>query len=247
VMLHTAGSDSRQYLDMLIQPRITDDWSCYAFDMPLHGRSSPSSDWAWGKYRLTMSEYIDWCLAFIEQVVGEPAVVLGCSMGASISIALAATKSDLVKAVVALEAPDKSPGRLNPYLNHPAVNSAEYNSAYVRGLMSPTSPLKKRQYASWVYSQGGPGIYAGDLWFYSEEYNGLDLAPQIDTTRCPVHLLTGAYDYSGSPEATQRLHEAIPGSSLTIMPELGHFPMTEDPARFLKYLAPVLDTLRPGS
>jgi pimeloyl-ACP methyl ester carboxylesterase len=244
VMLHTAGADSRQYLDLLTTSSLTGRWSCYAFDMPLHGRSSPPEDWEWGSYRLSMTDYLGWCLAFIEQVVGQPAVVMGCSMGASISIALAASGSELVRAVVALEAPDKSPGRRNPYLNHPAVNSSDYDAAYVRGLMSPTSPLAKRREASWIYAQGGPGVYPGDLWFYSEEYDGLALAPRIDTSRCPVYMLTGAYDYSSPPAASRRLCEAIAGARLEVMPDLGHFPMTENPARFLEYATPVLDELQ---
>ena len=244
VMLHTAGADSRQYLDLVAGTDIADNWSCYNFDMPRHGRSRPPEGWEWDEYRLTLSDYVEWCLSFIDQVVGEPAVVMGCSMGASISIALAASGSPLVRSVIALEAPDKSPGRLNPYLSHPCVDSSDYDSAYVRGLMGPGSPVDQKRFAGWIYAQGGPGVYPGDLWFYSEEYDGLALAPRIDTARCPVYLLTGAYDYSAPPAATQRLCDAIPGARFEVMPDLGHFPMTEHPKRFYDYLRPVLAELR---
>lgn len=243
VMLHTAGADSRQFLEIMCDDRLVENWSCYAFDMPLHGCSSPKQGWQWDEYQLTMKDYLDWTLAFIDQVVGQPAVVMGCSMGACIGIALAASGSPLVRAIVALGAPDRSPGRRNPCLQHPAVDGADYRGAYVRGLMSPTSSLNSRRHASWIYAQGGPGVYPGDLWFYSEEYDGMALAPAIDTQRCPVHLLTGAYDYSAPPEASRRLQQAIPGATLTVMPELGHFPMIENPERFLDYALPVLQTL----
>jgi pimeloyl-ACP methyl ester carboxylesterase len=55
--------------------------------------------------------------------------------------------------------------------------------------------------------------------------------------------LTGEYDYSCSAEDTLAVAHAIPGAQVTIMKELGHFPMSEHPALFLSYLAPVLDAI----
>ena len=37
--------------------------------------------------------------------------------------------------------------------------------------------------------------------------------------------------------------KSIPGSDVTIMKGLGHFPMSENPEAFLKYLLPVLDKI----
>ena len=39
-------------------------------------------------------------------------------------------------------------------------------------------------------------------------------------------------------------HEAIAGSTFAEMPGLGHFPMSEDPEKFLHFLLPVLDRIR---
>ena len=63
---------------------------------------------------------------------------------------------------------------------------------------------------------------------------------EIDTARCPVFMLTGEYDYSCTPEASRETAALIPGAELTIMPGLGHFPMSEDPERFRAFLMPVL-------
>lgn len=155
VFLHTAGADSRQFHHLLCDVDIGREWAMHAFDMPMHGRSFPPEDWEAGAYTLTESEYADWCVAFIEGVVGKPAVVIGCSMGAAIAMTLAATHSGSLLGVVALEAPDKSPGRRNPLLCHPEVNQPSYAPSYVRGLMSPASPLRHRRLACWYYNQGG--------------------------------------------------------------------------------------------
>jgi pimeloyl-ACP methyl ester carboxylesterase len=55
-----------------------------------------------------------------------------------------------------------------------------------------------------------------------------------------LYLLTGEYDYSVSPEDTRAAAERIAGAKFSVMPKLGHFPMSENPALFLSYLKPVL-------
>ena len=44
--------------------------------------------------------------------------------------------------------------------------------------------------------------------------------------------------------AGEAAHRAIPGSTWTAMPGVGHFPMSENPEAFLVYLLPVLEQIR---
>jgi pimeloyl-ACP methyl ester carboxylesterase len=88
--------------------------------------------------------------------------------------------------------------------------------------------------------QSGPGVFKGDLHFYQVEGDIRDRIGAIDTTACPLYLLTGEYDYSCSPEDTRAAAARIAGAEVVIMDGLGHFPMSEDPERFLGYLRPVL-------
>ena len=67
---------------------------------------------------------------------------------------------------------------------------------------------------------------------------------EIDTRQCPVYMLTGEYDYSCTPEASRDTAAKIDGARLEIMNGLGHFPMSEDPEQFLRYLRPVLEKIR---
>jgi pimeloyl-ACP methyl ester carboxylesterase len=62
----------------------------------------------------------------------------------------------------------------------------------------------------------------------------------IDTSVCPLYLLTGEYDFSCRPEDTLRTAKTIPGVKVKVMREVGHFPMSENPAQFKKYIMPVL-------
>jgi len=245
VFLHTAGADARQYQAILADPALAAAWRMAAFDLPFHGRSLPPEAWDGGAYALTQARYLGWVVAFLEQVVGEPAVLVGCSMGAAMALVVAAERPDLLRGVVALEPPLRSPGRRNPFLAHAQVSGGLHNAAYVRGLMSPSSPEGLRRRAGWIYAQGGPGVYAGDLGFYSDEFDGAVVAPRIDARRLPVHLLSGEYDYSATPAAGAALHGLMPGSHHHVMPGLGHFPMCENPDLFLQTFAPVMASLRP--
>jgi pimeloyl-ACP methyl ester carboxylesterase len=117
----------------------------------------------------------------------------------------AAERPDLVSGLIALEAPVRPRGRRNPYLTHVAVHGGMHSAAYVRGLMAPSSPTRDRTIAAFIYSQGAPGIYDGDLMFYSDEFDGEEVARRIDGKRIPTYFLTGRYDYSATVEDARTL------------------------------------------
>lgn len=244
VLLHTAGADGRQFQAQLADPALTARFRLLAFDCPFHGRSLPPLDWDGGVYTLSQGRYLGWVSAFIEQHAGGRAILVGCSMGAAMAVVTAAARPDLLRGVVALEPPLRSPGRRNPYLAHGAVAAGPHNAAYVRGLMSPTSPEAMRRRAGWIYAQGGPGVYTGDLAFYSDEFDGTQVGPRI--AGVPVHLLCGEYDYSATPADGLALSKLIAGSTYVPMPGLGHFPMTEDPERFGPYFRAALEAIAAG-
>lgn len=241
LFLHTAGADGRQFLGQLADTGLAARYRMLAPDMPFHGRSLPPSDWQGEPYRLTGERYLRWCSAIIEQVVGEKVIVAGGSMGAAMALLLAAERPDLVAGVVAIEPPFRSKGRRNPFQHHVAVHAGLHNPAFVRGLMSPTSPLDQRRRAAWIYSQGAPQIYTGDLAFYSDEFDGGEVAPRIDASRTPVALLCGSYDYSATPEDGRKLAALIPRAMLRVMDGLGHFPMCEHPDLFRPHLMAALE------
>jgi len=246
LFLHTAGADGRQFIAQMADVDLGRRFRMYAFDLPFHGKSFPPRDWDGGPYKLTADLYQSWCAAFIDQIIGAPAIVVGGSMGAAMALVLAAHCPKHVRGVVALEPPYKSPGRRNPFQNHVAVHGGLHNGAFVRGLMSPSSPVTDRRRASWIYSQGGPGVYPGDLAFYSDEFDGSVIAPRIDARKTPVALLSGTYDYSATPEDGARLAKAIPGSLFIRMDGLGHFPMCENPDFFRPFLMRGLEFVSGG-
>jgi pimeloyl-ACP methyl ester carboxylesterase len=55
-----------------------------------------------------------------------------------------------------------------------------------------------------------------------------------------VHLLVGAYDLICTPEDAKRTAAAIPGATVSVMDELGHFPMSEHPQGFRPFFLDAL-------
>ncbi|MDY7577696.1 alpha/beta hydrolase [Herbaspirillum sp. RTI4] len=246
LFLHTAGADSRQFLGQMADIEMAQSYSMWAVDMPFHGKSLPPLCWNGATYTLTSTRYLSWCVAMLEQVIKTKAIIVGGSMGAAMTMMLAAKRPDLVAGIVAVEPPFRSTGRRNPFQHHAEIHGAMHNASFVRGLMSPESPEANRRRAAWIYSQGAPGVYGGDLAFYSDEFDGAVIGPQIDTTKTPVTLLSGTYDYSATPEDGQKLQSVITGSTLEIMEGLGHFPMCEHPDLFRPHLLKALERIWGG-
>lgn len=126
------------------------------------------------------------------------------------------------------------------------MNGSEMVAAWTYGLMAPQSPETSRREVWWIYGQGGPGIYRGDTYFYSVDWDLRGHEKEIDTSECAVYLLTGEYDYACSPEETAATAAAIPGARNTTMRGIGHFPMAENYPLFREYLLPVLREILSG-
>jgi pimeloyl-ACP methyl ester carboxylesterase len=104
--------------------------------------------------------------------------------------------------------------------------------------MAPQSPDDYRWETWWYYAQGGPGIFKGDLYFYSVDSDFRDQCQKI-SGKVPIYFLTGEYDFACTPEMTQRTAEKVKNSECIIFGG-GHFPTSEDPVKFKEVVTPVL-------
>ncbi|WP_219414217.1 amidohydrolase family protein [Pseudonocardia nigra] len=134
-------------------------------------------------------------------------------------------------------------GRFQDWPLYPDLNAQQAVASWTASLMSPHSPEVSRREVWWTYSQGGPGIYRGDTYFYSEDLDLRGVAGTIDTTRCSVYLFTGEHDHACMPDDTAAALAAIPGARGGAMPGIGHFPMAENCSYFRTYLLPALAQL----
>jgi pimeloyl-ACP methyl ester carboxylesterase len=243
--LHTAGSDGRQYRALMNNKDIIARHRVIAFDMPWHGKSSPPAGWHDEEYQLTSQQYITMILEVMQALELDRPIVMGCSIGGRIALHLALEHPERFRAIVGLQAG----AHVDPYydlnfLHRPDVHGGEVCAAIVSGLVGPKAPIEERWETLWHYMQGGPGVFKGDLHFYKIDGDIRERVAQIDTTRCPLFLLSGEYDYSCTPEETMAVAAGVKGTRATIMKGLGHFPMSEHPEAFIGYLLPVLEEIR---
>jgi pimeloyl-ACP methyl ester carboxylesterase len=243
--LHTAGSDGRQYRAVLNDPEVTKHFRVITFDMPWHGKSSPPAGWHTEDYRLTTERYTGMIMEFAHALALERPVVMGCSIGGRIVLDLALKHARELRALIGLQTGAYVERYYDAaWLDHPEVHGGRACGALAYGLMSPLSPESELWETVWHYMQGGPGVFTGDLYFYQVEGDIRDRIGAIDTTLCPLYLLTGEYDYSASPRDTEAVAARVKGAKFIVMKGLGHFPMSENPQAFLAYLRPVLEEIR---
>lgn len=93
LLLHGITQRWQTFLPML--PFLTQSWRTYALDFRGHGRSGRAGR---GQYR--GEDYSADVIAFLEHLVGEPAVLLGHSLGGMVSLYLASQRPELVRAVI---------------------------------------------------------------------------------------------------------------------------------------------------
>jgi pimeloyl-ACP methyl ester carboxylesterase len=243
--LHTAGADGRQFRYMMTDPAITDQFRVVAFDMPWHGKSTPPDGWQDEEYCLTTDAYIEAIRTFRDVLGLERPAVLGCSIGGRVVLSLAIRHAKEFRALIGLEAAAfQTPWYDRDWLHRADVHGGEVCAGLVSGLIAPQSPDAARWETLWQYMQGGPGVFKGDLYFYRVDSDLRSEIGKVDTRVCPLYLLTSEYDFSCTPEDTQATAKAIPGAEMTVMKELGHFPMSENPIQFRGYILPVLDKIR---
>lgn len=239
--LHTAGSDARQWRHLMNDAEVTAGNRLIAFDMPWHGRSLPPEGFQTEEYLLTTQTYIDTILAVVDGLGLERPVLAGTSMGGRIALQLAALHPDRFAGFIAIEASDFQPAWYDiDWFDRPDADGGQMGAALVSTNISPHAPEVERWNTLWLFMQSGPGVVRGDLSFYSTDDSLIGRLGRIDTATTPVHMLVGAYDMTCTVEDARRTADAIPGATLTVMEELGHFPMSEHPEGFRPYFLDAL-------
>jgi pimeloyl-ACP methyl ester carboxylesterase len=246
LLQHTAGADARQWRHLLEDADVRRHFRMIAYDVPYHGKSVPPAgiEWWTQEYRLTREFLMKVPVTLARELALDRPVFMGCSIGGHLAADLACYYPGFFRAAIAVEGALATPSRrdLSP-LHHPRVSN-EYKASLMYGITAPGSPEACRRETAWIYSQGAPAVFKGDLHYYTVDHDLTGIAGTIDTKKTALYVLTGEYDWSSTPAAGQALAAAVPGATFQVMPGVGHFPMCENPARFREYLLPVLDDIR---
>ncbi|MEM9725852.1 MAG: alpha/beta hydrolase [Pseudomonadota bacterium] len=248
LLQHTAGAHGAQWRHLFERPEITDRFRLIAYDLPYHGKSLPPTGRRWWAepYQLNGDFLRSVPVALADALGLERPAFMGCSVGGLLALDLALHHPERFRAVISVEGvlrvEDDVDDEILAGFWHPQVSN-EFKGRLMHGLTSPTAPEAYRRETIQTYMAGWPPCFLGDLHYYAEEFDLRERAGEIDTSKVAVHILNGEYDWTGSCEKGEAAHRAIRGSTWTRMEGLGHFPMSEDPEAFLRYLTPLLDRI----
>lgn len=239
--LHTAGADSRQWRHILNDEKLAQSHHFIAFDMPWHGKSLPPEGWERCEYLLTTDAYIETVLAVIKGLGLEQPILAGCSMGGRIALQLALRHPGAFSGFIAIEASDFQPAWYDiDWFHRPDAHGGEMGAALVSANIAPQGPSRDRWWTQWMFMQSGPGVFRGDLSFYTRDDSLVGRLGEIDAHSTPIHLLVGDYDLTCTPADAKRTSDAIPGATCAVMKGIGHFPMSENPALFRQHFVEAL-------
>jgi pimeloyl-ACP methyl ester carboxylesterase len=212
-----------------------------AYDLPYHGKSVPPVHVRWWEqtYVLTRDFLMQVPIRLAEALGLERPVYMGSSIGGHLAADLARYRPECFRAVIGLEAGIATPSGSLDLWHHPRVSN-EAKAQVMYELMAPTAPEAYRHETSFVYSQGAPPTFKGDLHYYCVDHDLTGEAHHIDTDVCEVHLLTGEYDFATDPDDSRRLGYHNMGTTFGPMAARAHAPLAVHPDRFLGYIRPVL-------
>jgi pimeloyl-ACP methyl ester carboxylesterase len=167
-----------------------------AYDLPYHAKSLPPPTVAWwqAEYHLTRDFFMQVPLTLARELGVDRPVFMGCSIGGHLAADLAYYHPGVFRAVIALEGALSTPARRNlTPLHHPQISN-EYRASLMYGITSPKSPEARRCAPAWIYSQGAPGVFKGDLYYYTVDHDLTAQATRIGTTQTRLYVLTGEYE-----------------------------------------------------
>ncbi len=232
---------------------IAGEHTLYAIDLYYFGYSARPEG------RPSRERWAAQAAAFIRDTIGQPAVVVGHSMGGVVSAQLARSYPDLVKALVLvnssgaqLQARPLSPidrlmlDAIGAPLIGEALAGVFGNRWGVRQGLLSAYHRKECVTPELVETFSGPlrRYGAGSYLKVSREFANLVLDLTPGEIQMPTLLIWGAEDRSIPPAHAEIIkNRMIPHAVIEIIPDSGHCPFDETPQAFLDILLPWLRQL----
>ena len=217
VLLHGGLSKTSSW-DYLMVPPLEDEFHVFAYDRTGHGFTGDQAG------SLHFEFQCQEAIAYLEDVVKEPAHLIGYSDGGIIALMVAIKRPELVKSIVAIGANYHYSAPLKDFLEARVSeeDQAEYN------LISPDAPhtlLEKIKRMNQIWTTE-PDISLSE----------------IASIQCPVLIVAGDDDVIAH-DHTISLYEALPLGQLAIIPGTSHGLVKEKPALLIAVIMQFLEDL----
>ncbi len=219
LLLHGAPSDSRVWRVEL--ESLSDAFTVIAWDAPGCGESDdPPPDFR-------MAEYADCLSGFIHALGVQRPHLLGHSWGSTLAIEVSRRHPAAVRSLVLVGAyagwagslpPDQVAQRLAFALQVAELPAGAFDPTTMSGLFSDVMPKDRAAELMKLMSETrGPGLRT-----MAHTLAEADLRDALPHIAVPTLLLYGDADERSPLNIARQLHASIPGSTLTVMPGLGH-------------------------
>jgi pimeloyl-ACP methyl ester carboxylesterase len=246
VLLHGISGWWQTWLTVM--PVLSMRWHLYALDFRGHGKS----DWVPRGYH--WGAYVDDTISFLRERVIQPTILVGHSMGAIVTLMIAAKAPDVVRAIV-LEDPPL-------YLRRDdGLRGGEFRDKFRRLQSVAQTPYSLEAWLP-LLAEISPDDHELDLHHRARTLSLLD--PDVfgqavdgsaieqcdieaDTQRltCPTLLLQGNPALGGvvEDEDIEWFKSLLPGSVVVSMPEVGHGIHSQQPVGFSSAVTTFLEIL----
>ena len=219
LLLHGAVCDSRVWRVEL--DSFADAFTVIAWDAPGCGTSwDPPTDFRMGDYAETLSGF----LATIE--LG-PAHVLGHSWGSTLALELCRRHPSTVRSLVLVGGyagwagslpPEEVRQRLEFALRVADLGPNAFDSTTVRGLFSDAMPPDRARELRMIMSD----VRSAGTATMARALAEADLRDALPGITVPTLVVCGDADERSPMSVAGELHRSIPGSTLAVLPGLGH-------------------------
>ncbi|AKA48315.1 hypothetical protein IX51_03500 [uncultured archaeon] len=226
IFIHTAGTDGRiwkHFVDLL-----PEKFTSIIVDLPGHGKSWP---WAgWRKTRVNVSYYTNTVAKFIESQGYKQVIVVGCSVGAVISLQLARLLGKKVKLAAVIE----GAGKTHTFEEETILKTVPGDVERAFDFCGTRSSKQAIEELLWIRSSNNRDIYVTDLL----AWNNFDITAELGKIDTDVLLIRGEEDPVVTERMASETANQIRNARYMALPGFGHYPMIEDPEELVKILLP---------
>ena len=232
VLIHSLALD-RSVWDALVE-MMKNDAEILTYDCRGHGRSDRRAG------AFTAELFAADLAELLDQVGWQDATVAGCSMGGCVAQAFGGLYPSRASAL----------GLIDTTAWYGADAPAQWRERADNARSKGLAGLVQFQVTRWfgdtfraehadLVNATAAVFLANDLDCYAATcvmLGDADLRPYLPSLRMPVHVIVGEEDYATPVAHARYLHEAIPGSTLTILPGARHLTPVECPGQIADLL-----------
>ena len=217
VLIHGTGARAEMW-NPQIKLLVDRGWHCLVPDLRGHGESVEPEESA--NISVHLQDILD---TLDEHHIEFPVTFVGHSLGAIISMELAAQRPELFKQVLAVSMPGRVPqltvSAFHAFLSWPY--GALKGTAFHKSLAFRERVLLDTNHYS--------------LSQIAENFGSLNYVEELPKVSCPVHFAVGRWDPVAPWYHVKSMHLALTGSTLEVIELAGHNCMDSQPAAFNKW------------